>query len=100
VRKFRRRTPEFNAALSLANRDPRAPQPHCVNRWQDFDADDMPSEEAAAALCAPCPLLAICRDSARLERPEGGVMGGILWRDGKQFHWLEKLGHLSEEKSD
>lgn len=83
----RPRTGEFDAALSLARHDPNAPQPLCVGRWEEFteyDEEHTPTEEQAAEMCDGCPLLDICRQSAKKERPEWGVQGGIAWAWGRQ----------------
>ena len=37
----------------------------------------------AQVMCAECPLLAACREKARITRPVWGVYGGEVWRDGK-----------------
>lgn len=90
----------FIDALNLAHVDPDAPQPLCDERTAEFvDYDVSPGEEAAAALCVDadgeeCPLMKVCRESARYERPEWGVRAGVAWKGGKQLHWLTKLGHL------
>lgn len=90
------RTEEFADALRRAAGDPREPQPKCVERYDLYaDYDDIPSEEEALALCVGCPLLEVCYDSARVERPSWGVRGGVAWKDGRQHHWLVKLGHAA-----
>lgn len=89
---------EFTEALEDARKNRTAPQPLCKGRPEAYmDYDEIPPSEAECkALCAPCPLLAICKRSAvKNQRPAHGVQGGIAWQDGKQYHWLEKLGHLA-----
>ncbi len=95
----REKTPAFEAALEEARKDRKAPQPLCVGNpgpFMDYEGAP-PSEEECRALCAPCPLLAICKKSASYQRPEHGVQGGIAWLGGKQFAWLLKLGHIDEQ---
>jgi hypothetical protein len=88
---------DFNAALDRAKRDRAAPQPACDGRPATFvDYNVPPTEKECRALCEPCPLLAICRASARAQGPEWGIRGGIAWQGGKQYHWLERFGLLPE----
>lgn len=90
----------FNDALERAHVDPTAPQPLCEDLPESFvDYTVSPDEQTAAALCRDvdgndCPLMTLCRESARYERPEWGVRAGVAWKGGKQLHWLTKLGHL------
>lgn len=59
---------------------------HCKGRspeFTDWDTDTPPSAAKARELCAPCPLLELCRDAA-LEREESWfVWGGLVFIDGK-----------------
>ena len=86
----------FDQALARARRDPDQPQPLCDGRADEFTPDVPPSEKEAKALCADCPLLAMCKEAAK-GRAEWGVHGGIVWLDGKQWHWLARFGLLSGE---
>jgi hypothetical protein len=96
VRTNRGDTFELRLALALAENDPKRPQPKCVERFDLYvDYDKPPNEEEAKELCSGCPLLDICRRSALADKPAWGVKGGIAWDEGKQRHWLEKLGHTA-----
>ena len=86
----------FDEALDQAHLYPDAPQPLCHGKPELYTADIPPSEKRAKELCAPCPLLAICKEAAR-GRAEWGVRGGIVWLDGKQFHWLARFSLLTGE---
>lgn len=53
---------------------------------RDEDTDGryaMPSREHAKQMCAPCPLLELCKDYAHLDRPDFGIWGGQRWLGGK-----------------
>lgn len=96
-------SPAFDLALYRAHQNPETnPQPLCDGREAEFVGYELPpSKEEARALCAPCPLLAICKESARLhEAPGWGIKGGIAWYEGKQWHWLEKFGLLPDLYDD
>lgn len=43
----------------------------------------MPTTEQAAAMCAGCPLLAMCNEFAEREKPDWGIHGGRIWIGGK-----------------
>lgn len=90
----RERTEEMRFSLVQARKNPRAPQPKCIGRaeFTDYDEDHVPNEQEAADMCAGCPFFDVCLESAKQERPEWGVMGGIAWAYGRQAHWLERLG--------
>ena len=92
------RSAEFEGALELAYRDPDEPQPLCEGKWAEFsDYVTPPDEQTCIDMCAPCPLLDICRENARATRPSWGIQGGIAWKQGRQAHWLVKLGHYGDE---
>jgi hypothetical protein len=95
LRVNRPKTPELEAALSLANErpnDPKVPQPLCAGRPAEFaDYDIPPSKELARSMCEACPLLDLCSTSAKHQRPEWGVQGGIAWKRGRQAHWLKEI---------
>lgn len=94
----RGRTAAFNDALARAHIDPDAPQPTCIKLPAQYvDYETPPSEAAARDMCRSCPLLDLCRESARVEKPSWGVHGGIAWVNGKQHHWLVKLGHVEAD---
>ncbi len=91
LRQNRPKLPEFSEALHRAEQDPKAPQPLCKGRYDEFlNYTSSPSKEEARALCAGCPLLMMCAASARQQRPAWGVQGGIAWERGRQSHWLKK----------
>lgn len=91
---------EFARALFLARKhredpDVKMPQPLCLDRaaeYSDYPEDDAPDEQTALDMCEPCPLFELCRASALQTKPAHGVWGGIAWDDGRQVHWLRKLG--------
>ncbi|GAB2699315.1 hypothetical protein BKA24_001785 [Microbacterium marinum] len=79
--------PGFTAALELANEKPAAPQPYCAGSGPAYaDYVTPPSAEVARQMCAPCPLMELCRASALHEKPAWGVHGGIAWVNGRQWH--------------
>ena len=85
----RRALRAYSDALDLAHRDTGAPQPAC--RWRpeefvDYADDAIPSEVEAAGLCGGCPLLELCLENARRTKPGWGVLGGIAWVYGRQWH--------------
>lgn len=82
----------FDHALSIARRHEDAPQPACIGRPAQFvDYVNPPSEEEARQMCAPCPLLMLCRKAASKSNTQWGVQGGIVWANGRQYHWSRKL---------
>ena len=79
-------TPTFDAALTLARENPKKPQPLCLDRTAEFaDYTMAPTPKQAEELCEPCPLLALCKASARKTRPAWGVHGGEHWDMGKRI---------------
>lgn len=79
-------TENYNAALREARKSPRKPQPKCLARGELYAFYDQPPTRAEAKeLCEGCPLLDVCRESARRERPAWGVRGGIAWNMGTQI---------------
>lgn len=72
--------------------------------WMGWDDPDEQRVFEAQVSCAACPFLVVCRDRARLERPEYGVFAGEVWLGGKivrrarrrqQRAYVEAVGHLS-----
>jgi hypothetical protein len=55
--------------------------------WVDYgDEDDpfvTPTAIEAVSLCSGCPIVEGCFEYAKLYKPNHGVWGGILWRNGK-----------------
>jgi hypothetical protein len=47
----------------------------------DYDDPRDPLTYQAQATCAACPLLLLCRERARIEKPVWGVHGGEVWSD-------------------
>lgn len=47
--------------------------------FTDYDDPRDPLTFQAQATCAACPLLLLCRDRARIEKPAHGVWGGEVW---------------------
>lgn len=71
------RTPCFNDSAWTEYADP---------RYADEDQAELPPTPTgiqATEMCRACPLLAMCRDFARRERPDWGVYGGEVWMGGK-----------------
>lgn len=95
-RRPRKDLPEFAQALRDAHREELredgtyAPQPLCLDNpgpWTDYGYP-LPTARQAEALCAPCPLLEMCRSTAKHRQPHWGVQGGITWIQGRQAHLL------------
>jgi hypothetical protein len=90
----RRVQPEPPTALELANVTDfntarKFVDPLCNNKpgmFSDYDEDVIPSPRNAMKMCAPCPLLALCRDYARTTKPDWGVWGGQVWVFGEVFN--------------
>lgn len=95
----------YSEALTAAQRSAKAPQPYCSDRpdeYVDYDEDSIPSEEEAAAMCAPCPLRDLCLDNARRTQPGWGVWGGVAWVERRWWHLAtaeEKSSIISSLKS-
>lgn len=51
--------------------------------WMEWDDPQEPQVYEAQMACIDCPFMAVCRDRARLERPEHGVHAGEVWSGGK-----------------
>jgi hypothetical protein len=55
--------------------------------WVDYgDEEDFyptPTAVEAVTMCSGCPVVEACFEYAKLYRPNHGVWGGILWRNGK-----------------
>lgn len=95
---MRKNTLEFDIKLAQARRDPKRPQPACIDHSDEFcDFEVPPDEETAALLCERCPLLALCYESATKSKPAWGVQGGVTWLEGRQIRWLEKFGYLDAD---
>lgn len=89
---------ELEIALDRANKDPDAPQPFCAGKEKYFSLyEESPTQDVAAAMCAPCPLLAICKASARSSHPAWGVQGGISWAKGR---YVKENVQIKEESLD
>lgn len=83
------RTHEFQEALDLADESADEPQYLCRGREDEFaHYEESPQKEVAEALCADCPLRALCLASAKKEKPAWGVRGGVAWDMGRQVHWV------------
>ena len=54
------------------------------DKWDGWDRDGVPIPTAADAQqwCEGCPVLEMCRDYARTERPAIGVYGGEIYGAG------------------
>lgn len=48
-----------------------------------YPEENLPTPERAAAMCAPCPILQLCREYGFATKPGSGIWGGIVWVDGK-----------------
>jgi hypothetical protein len=49
----------------------------------DYQTMAEPEVFEAQVMCASCPILAACRERARITRPAWGVYGGEVWREGR-----------------
>jgi hypothetical protein len=81
----------YSDALTQANDNENAPQPYCLDaseKYVDYPVGSHPDEATAAAMCAPCPLLEVCRENAKQQLPVHGVWGGIAWVDRRQAHLI------------
>lgn len=92
----------FHALEASHNGD--GPAPDCDQRPDEFvDYEVRPTPEDAEIMCSACPLLTLCRDSARRRKPAWGVWGGEVWVSKRRVHLLpadhEFLAE-SEEVSD
>lgn len=56
--------------------------PRCegkADRYQDYDAYNVPSPARAAMMCRGCPFEKVCNDYAEVEKPGWGVYGGKVY---------------------
>lgn len=55
--------------------------------WVDYGDEDEPFETPTAVeavtMCSGCPVVEGCFAYAKLYKPNHGVWGGILWRNGR-----------------
>lgn len=59
---------------------------HCNGKpeeFTDWDTDNPPTAAKATELCAPCPLLTLCREAAIERGEQWYIWGGLLFLDGK-----------------
>lgn len=50
----------------------------CLNDDR-FISDELPTDREAQMMCAGCPLIDFCRQTAEVEHHPWGVMGGKVW---------------------
>ena len=85
-RRRRINLPEYVNALEDNASNPGKTLP-CFGRYAefvDYGAGDVPTEEEARALCAPCPIIDLCYANARHRGEVWGVWGGrVLGRPKK-----------------
>lgn len=67
---------QFDEQVSAPCRDNPGP-------WMDWDSPDEERVFEAQMACNGCAFLEVCRERARLERPEYGVFAGEVWEDGR-----------------
>lgn len=76
----------FNRALDRAHMGD-GPAPMCDGLSEVFvDYRSAPTKDEAREMCEPCPLITLCRASARSVRPDHGVWGGEVWDRGRRLH--------------
>lgn len=95
----RRPVRAYSAALTAARQNEDAPQPYCLDApetYVDYPTGQHPDEATAAAMCAPCPLLDLCRENAKQQLPEHGVWGGIAWVNRRQAHLMVEAEDIGE----
>lgn len=64
----------------------------CLNRWDEFASEDLPSEEEAATMCSGCPLVnQQCQRYLDTGEPVWGVYAGQR---------IDKYGFDEEEDDD
>ena len=93
-------TEEFEGALRNARANPWADQPACNNDPTFTLYETAPSVDEAREMCAPCPLLDLCRASALETKPAWGVWGGIVWVMGRQYHLRRKAEYQFGDGDD
>lgn len=76
---------KYQELIREANKpDQRIPCREDPDKWDGWDRDGVPipTPTEAKEWCADCPVLELCRDFARTERPAIGVYGGELYGAG------------------
>lgn len=71
------RTPCFNNEAYTEFTDPR------YSDEENAGLAPMPTAAEAEAMCAACPLAAMCKGFAEREKPDWGVYAGTVWIGGK-----------------
>lgn len=54
-------------------------------KWTDYTGANIPTDVEAAKLCAGCPMLEACANTAVATRPGWGVWGGQAWVYGEPY---------------
>lgn len=89
-----RATQNFNAALNMIDAN-------CKNKpelWSDYDEEHIPSPEYATALCAFCPLAALCMKDAEVMKPGWTVRAGEVYVFGHRYY--EGVYNPDKEEED
>lgn len=74
----------YNEMLKEATMNGWKPNCHRPGAIREFaDYTRVPTEEQAAALCAGCPMLELCREYAETIKPHATVMAGVAWDRGR-----------------
>lgn len=76
---------QFNDALEEA-RTSGVNVPKCENNptvYSDYDEEEMPSAFEARMACNDCPLLILCGEYAKADKPAWGVWAGKRWAYGQ-----------------
>ena len=63
--------------------------------FTDYTAGNMPNDVAAAKLCAGCPMLEACANTAAATRPGWGIWGAQVWVYGEP--WDGDMTRLDED---
>lgn len=48
-----------------------------------YEEEGLPTAEEAEAMCAGCPVLALCKEYGDIGKFGSGIWGGVRWVDGK-----------------
>lgn len=52
---------------------------NCLNKWEIWDGDEMPSDREAQILCASCPVFDLCQQYAEVAHPAWTILAGKVY---------------------
>lgn len=52
---------------------------NCLNKWDVWDGDDMPTDREAQMLCASCPVFDLCKQYAEASHPAWTILAGKVY---------------------